>query len=71
MIPRQPFAPPSGSTGCTLSGTVYVDNTKHVDCSACGKTAAKLRKWREHFEWECSAVDCPTRKVITAQQVKP
>lgn len=71
MIPRRPFGPHSPSIGCALSATVYVDNTKPADCSACGKTAAKLMRWRRHFDWECSAVECPTRKTITAQQVKP
>ena len=60
--------PRKGSIGCTLGGTIYTAPPDPKQCSACGKQGAKLFQIVRGI-WECSAVECPMRKRLTAQPI--
>ena len=32
------------------------------DCAVCGKTAERIKKMTQQFDWEFSHVDCPNRR---------
>jgi hypothetical protein len=53
-----------------LAGPVYVDRSKIADCNTCGKTGAKLQELKDKEYWECSHVECPTRKPLTANVLR-
>lgn len=41
-----------------------------MPCATCGKTAEKLEQLRR-LDWECSHVDCPTRRKAWSEGPSP